>query len=398
MSKLKSFQKVCRIVDVMMGKGSTRVTHQGLVNEDRKRSLMFKTSIMAVLMLAAVALIAGQAQALVINIETVPVGNTGNSNLPSGNPDRNRGAVDYEYNIGKYPVTAGEYTAYLNAMAKSDANGLYDEPNMSPTQTLGPQIVRTGTSGSYQYNVAADFENRPINYVTFSHAMRFSNWLQNGQPTGVPQDDNSTENGSYDLEASIWAPSRNPGVTWAYASVDEWVKAGYHKNNGNTGDYWTYPTSSDILPGFVTESDVDANGKVIAADPGNTATWNGDGTSQMPGVEGIGSPWFRTEVGEHENSPSPYGTFDQGGNLWEMTDTLADNTERLKRGGNYAHGTDNSYMEVSFTTNYSPADSTGNRVTGFRVVQIPEPGSLVMLVGSVVGVLLSSVKRWRKDV
>ena len=302
-----------------------------------------------------------------ITIETVPVGNTGNLDFSSLNPDVNRGAVDYEYNIGKYPVTIGEYTAYLNAMAQFDPNELYDEMYMSWT-IAGPRIERSGSSGSYQYTVAAEFENRPMNYVNFPRALRFANWLHNGQPIGVPQNADSTENGAYDVNESIWSMERKPDWQWAVASVDEWVKAGYHKNDGDTGNYWLYPTSSDDRPGFVTENDVDAAGKVIAADPGNTATWNGDGTSHDLGIVGIGTPWFRTEVGEHENSASPYGTFDQGGQVWEMTDTFAENTERIRRGGNYEHGTNNRYMQVDFTTMYSPADSKGSRVTGFRVV------------------------------
>ena len=36
----------------------------------------------------------------------------------------------------------------------------------------------------------------------------------------------------------------------------------------------------------------------------------------------IGSPYYTTEVGEFENSESPYGTFDQGGNIWEWNETV----------------------------------------------------------------------------
>ena len=35
----------------------------------------------------------------------------------------------------------------------------------------------------------------------------------------------------------------------------------------------------------------------------------------------IGEPYCTTEVGEFENSASPYGTFDQGGNVWEWNET-----------------------------------------------------------------------------
>lgn len=50
------------------------------------------------------------------SLETVPVGNLGNTGEWSGEsyggygPDRICGAVDYAYNIGKYEVTGAQYT------------------------------------------------------------------------------------------------------------------------------------------------------------------------------------------------------------------------------------------------------------------------------------------------
>ena len=64
-----------------------------------------------------------------VTIETVPVGNLGNTadmrynlaNRPEG-----YGAVDYAYRIGTYEVTAGQYCEFLNAVADADAYGLYN--------------------------------------------------------------------------------------------------------------------------------------------------------------------------------------------------------------------------------------------------------------------------------
>ena len=55
----------------------------------------------------------------------VTVGNPGNA------PDTRYnaisvGSVGYAYQIGKYEVTAGQYTEFLNAVAKADPNGLYN--------------------------------------------------------------------------------------------------------------------------------------------------------------------------------------------------------------------------------------------------------------------------------
>ena len=58
-------------------------------------------------------------------------GNTGELSgdgvWPGGNgPDAIVGAVDYVYEIGKYEVTAGQYTEFLNAVAATDTYGLYN--------------------------------------------------------------------------------------------------------------------------------------------------------------------------------------------------------------------------------------------------------------------------------
>ena len=60
------------------------------------------------------------------NLETVAVGDPGNVGEPSGGPDTIFGAVGYTYNIGKYEVTAGQYTAFLNSAAQTDPYGLYN--------------------------------------------------------------------------------------------------------------------------------------------------------------------------------------------------------------------------------------------------------------------------------
>jgi len=83
-----------------------------------------------------------------IVIETVPVGNPGNAGELSGSgawgvgPDRICGAVGYPYKIGKYEVTAGQYTAFLNAVAATDTDGLYNTSMW--TDSYGCKIQRSG--------------------------------------------------------------------------------------------------------------------------------------------------------------------------------------------------------------------------------------------------------------
>ena len=55
----------------------------------------------------------------------VTVGNPGNA-ADTRYDATGFGSVGYVYQIGKYEVTAGQYTEFLNAVAKADPNGLYN--------------------------------------------------------------------------------------------------------------------------------------------------------------------------------------------------------------------------------------------------------------------------------
>src|SRR4051812_3617109 len=157
----------------------------------------------------------------------VPIGNPGNA------PDTRYsatgiGSVGYIYQIGKYEVTAGQYTEFLNAVAKADPNGLYNTAMGDPVApTQGANIQRSGASPNFSYSVAADWANRPVGYVSFWDAARFANWLHNGQPTG-PQDAGTTEGGAYHDVGSQALFGRNAGALFFIPTLDEWYKAAYH--------------------------------------------------------------------------------------------------------------------------------------------------------------------------
>ena len=311
------------------------------------------------------------------SLETVPVGNVGNigelsgGSVPGGyGPDRICGAVDYNYNIGKYEVTAGQYTEFLNAVADTDAYGLYSAYMWS--NTYGCKIQRTGSSGSYTYSVAADRENRPVNYVSWGDAARFANWLHNGQPTGA-QGLSTTEDGAYYLngartDAQLKAVTRETDWKWAITSEDEWFKASYHKNDGATGNYFKYPTSSNSVPSNVLGT---------PTDPGNNATFYISNYT-------IGSPYWMTEVGAHENSDSPYGTFDQGGNVYEWNEALIVSSRGLRGGGWGWY-----YNSLAASDRYSYGSPTYESFDiGFRVANVPEPGSLILIVSGAIAALI----------
>ncbi len=322
-----------------------------------------------------VVVIAGLSQAEV-TIETVPVGNAGNTGEWAGSthggsgPDRWCGRVEYTYNIGEFEITAGQYVDFLNAAAKvGDPYGLYDSrmdwqryPEYEGCSIQ--QYAVESRDDFFIYAVDDNRRDRPVNFISWGDAARFCNWMHNGQPQYALQ---STEDGSYTLKGAmtdeeLTAVTRNPDATWVIPTEDEWYKAAYHKNDGVTGNYYDYPTSSDSNPSMILSD----------PDQGNTATY---------GNVTIGSPYYRTEVGEHENSASPYGTFDQGGNVYEWTEAIVDDDDgpyRLRRGGSYGHLSGYGWGLHAAARFNGATPSTEISHVGFRLALVPEPSALTI--------------------
>ena len=83
-----------------------------------------------------------------------------------------------------------------------------------------------------------------------------------------------------------------------------------------------------------------------------------------------------TPVGAFGGSPGPYGTYDQGGDVFQLNEGFAiGNAARGMRGGCWDGPSDYS---ASIHRDACIPSQSGSMI-GFRVASIPEPSSLVLL-------------------
>ena len=301
-----------------------------------------------------------------VSIDMVTVGNAGNTNDTVGS---GFGAVAYDYQIGKYDVTIGQYTAFLNAVAATDTYSLYNSIMGTNLNIAG--ISQTGGSGSYTYSVLGS-ANRPITYVSWWDSARFSNWMANGQPTGA-QSSTTTENGAYNVNGAISGnavaknatnPNTSAAPTFYVPTENEWYKAAYYSPtlNSGSGGYYAYATQSNTAPGNIVGS--------LA----NQANYTAGGLYSVTQSSVFDlSQNYLTDVGAFTNSASFYGTFDQSGNVFQWNDLDgAPGSSRGLRGGDWSNSV--FYVSSSDSFSYDPSIEPIN--VGFRLAS-PVSGSAV---------------------
>jgi len=340
-----------------------------------ERSKTMKKAIVAIMAIGLVFGLGGMATA--VTIETVTVGNSGNAADPNHG---GHGAVAYEYEIGQYEVTAGQYTEFLNDVAATDDYALWDG-NMASTGTgnsTGSGITRSGGIGTYSYAVTGGFENRPVTHASWYDAVRFANWMTGG----------ATETGSYTItgggadSGTVAIPNAAQRATWAAGSPrywlvpseDEWYKAAYYDPAGPT--WYDYPNGSDTIPTATTVA------TQLNATPGSANYDNKENTT--------------TIVGSYADWPtrSPYGTYDQAGNMNEWTELFVPSEYRSIRGGHWTGGA----SDVPASKQGYGNPTVNYKHVGFRVsavgaegVPVPEPAGL-----GLIGLTLLVVKKRRR--
>ena len=221
-------------------------------------------------------------------------------------------------------MTNSQYAAFLNAKDPSGANVLRLYSDYLGTDTInGGIILDINRAVGSKYAVMPGHANLPVNYVTWYSAIRFANWTNNGQGNS------DTESGAYTLLGGTPTPSnaasisRNPTGRAFLPSESEWHKAAYY--NPLTQTYFRYATSSSLLPNYLVNSQ-----------DTNAANYTPGGWPDPNYELAIGHV---TDVGTFASSPSPYGTFDQSGNVWEWNeDTIISGGSPFRgmRGGTYS--------------------------------------------------------------
>ncbi len=346
----------------------------------------------------------------------VRVGDPGNAALPIDNfnptfptpkaADEFVGAVAYEYEIGRFEVTVAQYVQFLNAVDPegSNARQLWD-PLMDPSTNPKYGSVRRVSDAPVGDHFRVAFpvwENKPIGFIDFFRAARFINALHNGKHSREVGADGAvhyhcefspqTETGAYDLRnQNTFGSYATRGVVEGFVlpSQDEWIKAAYYTPVLTPAGrhYWRYPERTDETP---TAATCDPCGHVTNASTqplacyNDIANWcpascaNGE-TSTCPDAVFVGN---LVGVGEC-HSPSPWGTFDQGGNVVEWTDTVvppiagAPNPQgmpiwRQMHGGISAAGAWQLWMSATGASDpYSQVLGNTRAFGGFRVALLP---------------------------
>jgi formylglycine-generating enzyme required for sulfatase activity len=298
-----------------------------------------------------------------VTIDWVTVGNAGNS----PDPATGFGAVAYDYKIAATDVTNRQYAEFLNTKDPNGSNslGMFNDGMKNPTYG-GISRVPSNPVGS-RYVLTPGREEHPVNSVDWYDAIRFVNWINNGQGAGA-----STETGAYTIGAvgpggipfDGGRITRNPTATVVLPNENEWYKAAFY--DPDTNSYFQYATSSNLPP--------TASGPTVAP---NSANYD----------SAVGN---LTDVGAYTGTTSPYGAFDMNGNVFQWNETLnSASGGRGALGGGWGSSLFSTYLSSTSRDRFSIPSTNGTGL-GFRLAT-PEPSSYALAVMAVVALL--AVKR-----
>ncbi|CAL1125045.1 unnamed protein product [Cladocopium goreaui] len=292
-------------------------------------------------------------------IEFTTIGSPGNTQdstatLPTVIRDNPPGSVSYTYRLGTYEISE-------DMINKANAEG-------------GLGITHTNR----------DTKDLAATDINWYEAAKFVNWLNTSSGyTAAYKFDGNGVFLNWDPSDAGYNPNnlyRNSLAKYVIPSLDEWYKAAYYDPVAEV--YYRYPTGSDSEPDGI--DSISTPGQ----DPVFDAVFR-DGAS-------IGQPNKIKNVG----IASPFGTFGQGGNVSEWTETDSDLTNdatsyapsgqpetlprRFDMGGSWSFSSSRLQSGSFFDR---PAQANYNQ-RGFRVAAVPEPSSFALAGMALAGAFL----------
>jgi hypothetical protein len=332
------------------------------------------------------------------------------------------GGVSYTYGIGEFEVTVSQYVTFLNTVDRDGKNlhDLYfDDMNPQVWPKYGSIAYSASAGRGAHYTVGyPEWADKPFNFGDFRRGARFANSLTNGKVLSTTASSSGafkyvtykvrlssqTERGMYDMATKT--PERTKSTGFVLPSNNEWVKAAYYDpDHGGTDSYWAYPTGPFNPPNPTVLNPT--TGDVVNPTNQPLATYNPNDPNSS--VDTPGSPpgaaptWCPAQAGPSCNTtfpadfptefaqpsqfmgnvstvgqaktPSPWGTYDQGGNAVEILDTLAPQPPgyHFLRDWRYYHGgvaNAPAYQVEISAFGYFPGDPQFERVypwLGFRM-------------------------------
>ncbi len=274
---------------------------------------------------------------------------------PFGDRVRGRGSVSYDYSIGKYEVTSGQWAEFFDAAL--------NRPDGPIPWVLAP--FTTGGSANPML---------PTGGITWRTAAVYCNWLTNNKSL----DRSAFMNGAYDVSTFGYVGqtftdqfTHNPGATYWIPTWDEWLKAAHYdpwreNGDGTVGGWWQYSTSSDVAPIYGPPPGFPGGSPLNQANAGFLAANLSD--------------QFRIPLGAYDVT-SPWGLYDTAGATSEWTEEIAGSSLLLRghEGASWGNLSNTASDRIWFLGGDVPSGVGFNH--GLRLASsVPAPSALFVFI------------------
>ncbi len=300
------------------------------------------------------------------DIEFVTIGDPGNPGYSGPNPPgytnvQGRGAVGYEYRIGKYEVTTAQWMEFVNNYTVLGGQWTFFADPVFWGAVYDPSYIGPGV----KYMLDPGLPNAamvPVHGISWREAAMFTNWLHNDKASGIW----AIENGAYDTSTFTTNPNgtfndqltHHPDAKFWIPTFDEWTKAAHYdpdRYGPGRGGYWMFSHRSDEPP--------------IGGPPGQGQANTG---FFLPSLG-----HFYIPLGSYPEVQSPWGLLDTAGGTSEHTEFYWFSGMPVERGsrGSNAGGGAEPWDRIYAILSSSP--QVGWTPKGVRIASaVPGPASL----------------------